>query len=110
MVVACIVYDNSKFFPGLATGLSELFEKFTKRFRIEFARFSSIVKLTIRHRFGLPPCQGKEQSVISISEVYGVTRGSIYQLEKSALKNGACHFLLIQFERRKLPDVARISI
>jgi hypothetical protein len=47
MVVACIVYDNSHFFPGLATGLSELFEKFTKRFRIEFARFSSIDKLAI---------------------------------------------------------------
>lgn len=47
MVVACIVYDNGHFFPGLATGLPELFEKFTKRFRIEFARFSSIDKLTI---------------------------------------------------------------
>ncbi len=40
----------------------------------------------IRRRFGLPPYQGKEQSVISICEVYGVTRGSIYQLEKTALK------------------------
>jgi RNA polymerase sigma factor (sigma-70 family) len=40
----------------------------------------------IRRRYGLPPYQDKEQSVISISKAYGVTRGSIYQLEQSALK------------------------
>jgi len=40
----------------------------------------------IRRRYGFPPYQGKEQSVISISRVYGVTRGSIYQLEQAALK------------------------
>lgn len=40
----------------------------------------------IKRRFGLAPYQDNEQSVISISKVYGVTRGSIYQLEQSALK------------------------
>lgn len=40
----------------------------------------------IRRRYGLPPYQGIEQSVLSISRVYGVTRGSIYQLEQAALK------------------------
>lgn len=33
-----------------------------------------------------PPYQSKEQSVISISKVYEVTEGSIYQLEQAALK------------------------
>jgi len=40
----------------------------------------------IKRRFGLPPYQGTEQSVISISKIYRVTRGSIYQLEQAALK------------------------
>ena len=40
----------------------------------------------LKRRFGFPPYQGKEQSTISISRVYGVTRGSIYQLEQAALK------------------------
>lgn len=40
----------------------------------------------LKRRFGFPPYQGKEQSIISISKVYGVTRGSIYQLEQAALK------------------------
>ena len=40
----------------------------------------------IKRRFGLPPYMGREQSVIFISEVYRVTRGSIYQLEQIALK------------------------
>ena len=46
----------------------------------------------IRRRYGLPPYQNKEQSVISISQEYGVTRGSIYQLEQSALKKLNQHF------------------
>ncbi len=41
----------------------------------------------IKRRYGLPPYQGQEQSVIDISTLYGVTRGSIYQLEQTALKN-----------------------
>lgn len=40
----------------------------------------------VKRRYGLPPYQGQEQSVISISEVYGVTRSNIYQLEQAALK------------------------
>lgn len=40
----------------------------------------------IKRRFGLPPYQGHEQSILFISKVYGVTRSSIYQLEQAALK------------------------
>lgn len=40
----------------------------------------------IKRRYGLHPYQGKEQSIISISKEYSVTRGSIYQLEQAALK------------------------
>ncbi len=40
----------------------------------------------LKRRFGFPPYQGQEQSTISISKLYGVTRGSIYQLEQAALK------------------------
>lgn len=40
----------------------------------------------ILRRYGLGPYLGKEQSVIEISKVYGVTRSSIYQLEQTALK------------------------
>lgn len=45
----------------------------------------------IKRRFGLPPYQGGEQSILSISEVYQVTRSSIYQLEQSALKRLHLH-------------------
>lgn len=41
----------------------------------------------IRRRFGLPPYELNPQSVISISKHYGVTRSSIYQMERTALKN-----------------------
>lgn len=40
----------------------------------------------ILRRYGLGPYLGREQSVIEISHIYGVTRSSIYQLEQSALK------------------------
>jgi DNA-directed RNA polymerase sigma subunit (sigma70/sigma32) len=40
----------------------------------------------IKRRYGLPPYLGEEQSVVSISREYGVTRSSIYQLEQSALQ------------------------
>jgi RNA polymerase sigma factor (sigma-70 family) len=40
----------------------------------------------IKRRYGFPPYQGREQSIISISKFYRVTRGSIYQLEQTALK------------------------
>jgi RNA polymerase sigma factor (sigma-70 family) len=40
----------------------------------------------IKRRFGLPPYQGQEQSILFISKVYRVTRSSIYQLEQAALK------------------------
>lgn len=40
----------------------------------------------IKRRYGLPPYQGQEQSIIAISKKFGVTRSSIYQLEQSALR------------------------
>lgn len=40
----------------------------------------------IKRRYGFPPYTGMEQSIISISETYGVTRSSIYQIENTALK------------------------
>lgn len=40
----------------------------------------------ILRRYGLAQYSGSPQSVISISELYGVTRSSIYQLEKKALQ------------------------
>lgn len=45
----------------------------------------------IKRRYGFPPYRGKEQSVIAISKIYEVTRGSIYQLEKKALKKLVCY-------------------
>ncbi len=40
----------------------------------------------VKRRYGLRPYQGDNQSVISISKIFGVTRGNIYQLEQTALK------------------------
>lgn len=40
----------------------------------------------LKRRYGLPPYQNREQSVMNISKIYGVTRGAIYQLEQTALK------------------------
>jgi RNA polymerase sigma factor (sigma-70 family) len=45
----------------------------------------------IKRRYGFPPYRGKEQSVISISKIYEVTRGSIYQREQTALKKLIVH-------------------
>ncbi len=45
----------------------------------------------LKRRYGLPPYQSREQSVMKISKIYGVTRGAIYQLEQTALKKlSAC--------------------
>ena len=52
----------------------------------------------IKRRYGLPPYQDQEQSVIDISRVYGVTRGSIYQLEQTALKKLHCHLQASQVQ------------
>jgi RNA polymerase sigma factor (sigma-70 family) len=45
----------------------------------------------IKRRYGFPPYQDEEQSVLFISKVYGVTRGSIYQTEQGALKKLRYH-------------------
>lgn len=50
----------------------------------------------IKRRYGFPPYQEQEQSVIDISRVYGVTRGSIYQLERTALKKLHYHLQAAQ--------------
>ena len=53
----------------------------------------------IKRRFGFPPYQDQEQSVLDISRIYGVTRGSIYQLEQTALKKLHCHLQAAQVKR-----------
>ncbi len=45
----------------------------------------------IKRKYGLPPYK-HEQTVLEISRKYGVTRGSIYQLEQAALKKLREHF------------------
>ncbi len=45
----------------------------------------------IKRKYGLPPYR-QEQTVIEIGKRYGVTRGSIYQLEQIALKKIKKHF------------------
>lgn len=49
----------------------------------------------IKRRYGLPPYRGKAQSVQAISQLYGRTRSSIYQREKTALKRLKKHLELI---------------
>lgn len=49
----------------------------------------------IKRRYGLPPYQDQEQSVIAISRVYGVTRGSIYQMEQTALQKLHHHLQMV---------------
>lgn len=53
----------------------------------------------IKRRYGLPPYDKQEQSVIDIAKTYGVTRGSIYQLEQQALKKLNNHFRIALKER-----------
>ncbi|MBM9514845.1 sigma-70 family RNA polymerase sigma factor [Desulfogranum marinum] len=40
----------------------------------------------VKRRYGLKPYGGQPQSMVEISKLYGVSRGSIYQLEKKALR------------------------
>lgn len=40
----------------------------------------------IKRRYGLGDYLGREQSIVEIGRAYGVTRGSIYQLEHSAMQ------------------------
>ena len=40
----------------------------------------------LERRYGLGVYRGREHSVVEIARIYGVTRGSIYQLEASALQ------------------------
>ncbi len=52
----------------------------------------------LKRRYGLGKYQGQEQSVIEIGKKYGVTRGSIYQLEQTALKKLRKHLQVSQQE------------
>lgn len=45
----------------------------------------------IRRRYGLPPYEGQEQTIIDIAKEYGVTRGAVYQLEDAAMKKLNAH-------------------
>ncbi len=53
----------------------------------------------IKRRYGLPPYDLQEQSVIDIAKVYGVTRGSVYQLEQQAIKKLNNHFRIALKEK-----------
>lgn len=48
----------------------------------------------IKRRYGLGLYLGNKQSAVEISKAYGVTRGSIYQLEQSAMKKLKKHLAL----------------
>jgi RNA polymerase primary sigma factor len=39
----------------------------------------------VKRKYGLGEYEGRAQSMVEISRIYGVTRGSVYQLEKKAL-------------------------
>jgi len=54
-------------------------------------------KDVIMRRFGLGEYSGNTQSVIEISNAYGVTRGSIYQLEQTAFKHLRGHLAEVIF-------------
>ncbi len=78
--------------PGLNPYISPLAENFESR-ELNATLLRAIDQLLsekcgdiIKRRYGFPPYQGRDQSVVSISKVYNVTRGSIYQLEQTALK------------------------
>lgn len=53
----------------------------------------------IKRRYGLPPYDFLEQSMIDIAKVYGVSRGSVYQLEQQAMKKLNNHFRIALKER-----------
>lgn len=55
----------------------------------------------IKRRFGLGEYNGREQSVVAIASVYGVTRSSIYQLEKSALEKLRLYFATFNMAEEK---------
>ncbi len=40
----------------------------------------------IKRRYGLPPYNSVSQSAVEIAEVYGLTRGRVYQIEQDAFK------------------------
>ncbi len=47
----------------------------------------------LKRKYGLDQYEGRAQRVVEISEFYGVTRGSVYQLEKVALNKLQKHLL-----------------
>ncbi|WP_163339082.1 sigma-70 family RNA polymerase sigma factor [Desulfopila sp. IMCC35008] len=40
----------------------------------------------LKRRYGLPPFENNPQSAVEIAELYGLTRGRVYQLEQEAFK------------------------
>ncbi len=78
-------YESAADFSKLARDLEsqELYEQLLQAIEILLSDKCGDI---IKRRYGFPPYHNQEQSVIAISRIYGVTRGSIYQLEQSAFK------------------------
>lgn len=93
---------NARAFSSKSSDPSALAEK--NEFQI-FLRQAVDAVLTakssdiIKRRYGLPPYDLQEHSVIDIAKVYGVTRGSVYQLEQQAIKKLNNHFRIALKER-----------
>ncbi|PIE59218.1 MAG: hypothetical protein CSA32_05220 [Desulfobulbus propionicus] len=51
----------------------------------------------VKRRYGLGAYKGREQSAVEVARVYGVTRGSIYQLEQAAISRLKKHLLAMGF-------------
>lgn len=83
--VSISYYESAADFSKLARDFEsqELYEQLLQAIEILLSDKCGDI---IKRRYGFPPYQHQEQSVIAISRIYGVTRGSIYQLEQSALK------------------------
>ncbi|MFN2353711.1 MAG: sigma-70 family RNA polymerase sigma factor [Desulfopila sp.] len=80
---------NGKRTPGTAgTAPERIVEKqqlLQMIMKVLGSRLSTKSGDVLMRRYGLGPYQGREQSIVEIAAVYGVSRGSIYQLEKRAL-------------------------
>ena len=88
------VFERDSFFapPGMDPYLSPLTNFFENQ-ELKEILLKAIDQLLsekcadiIRRRYGFFPYDGNDQSIISISKVYNVTRSSIYQLEQTSLK------------------------
>ncbi len=75
--------------PSSIDGPEQCFEKKELQYVLLKAianELSPKSKDILLRRYGLGEYKGREQSVVEIARLYGVTRGSIYQLENAALQ------------------------